>query len=405
MKRLCLALLLLLVGSTASPAFGQACPIGHQPGSSLLFPYFEVDTSNPGGLTTLISINNESNQARLTRVVVWTNWAIPVLAFDLYLKPFDLQTMNLRDVLNGNVPSTGEGADLSAFSFCNVSSFSPIHTNPVFVDNRMLQLRAYLTGVAGPLDTLCAGQFGGDSRARGYVTVDVVDECSGLELLAPDQTVSFTPANTTFPYFGPAGSTRIAIEANVLWGDLFYLDPAGNSAQGVEAVPITSDESRFAGPNVYTFYGRYSGFDGRDKRYPLPTLWATRFLNGGAFTGGTDLIVWRDTKSATTARRGCSVGPAWRPLRTSFLTARDEDGGIVVGLTADDFLFPIATQKISVSGIGIGANFGRMQFALAGGPSLENPTEGWVIPIMTASGRFSLDFNATPVNDGCSVSP
>ena len=41
----------------------------------------------------------------------------------------DVQTVNLRDVFNGVIPSTGEGADLSGYPFCS-GMLTPVHTNP-----------------------------------------------------------------------------------------------------------------------------------------------------------------------------------------------------------------------------------------------------------------------------------
>ena len=163
-----------LAGLLMMPTPGSAqCEVGGKAGSSLLFPFFEVDLSSDAGLTGLISLNNESNTATMTRVIVWTDWGIPVLAFDVYLLPRDVQTMNIRDLLNGVIPSTGTGADLSSFTNCNV--VPPFHANPALAPLQSSQLKAYLTGVPGPGDALCAGESYGDNHARGYITVD--DQC------------------------------------------------------------------------------------------------------------------------------------------------------------------------------------------------------------------------------------
>ena len=65
-----------------------------------------------------------------------------------------------------------------------------------------------------------------------------------------------------------------------------------------QAVALVGDDAGFVGPNVLTFYGRFHAWDGRDKRSPLPMVWTSRFLNGGPFSGGTDLLIYRDTRSA-----------------------------------------------------------------------------------------------------------
>ena len=118
MLALSLALTALLV---AAPAGAQStlgdCMIGPALGSTLLVPYFEVDLDDPNGVTTILSINNGRNDPALVRVVLWTDWGVPTLAFDVYLLGFDVQPINVRTIFAGNVPSTGEGADLSGFEF------------------------------------------------------------------------------------------------------------------------------------------------------------------------------------------------------------------------------------------------------------------------------------------------
>jgi hypothetical protein len=383
-----LALWLVPALALAPSAFA-ACEVGFGAGSTLLFPYFEVDTADPAGLTTLLSINNESSTATLTRLVVWTDWAIPLLGFDIYLKPRDVQTINVRDLLNGILPSTGSGSDLSSFPDCGLTP--PTHANPALAPLQISQLRADLTGVLGPGNPQCAGEAYGDGHARGYITVDTVGVCNGIILSATQ-----TPATATY-------YTATAIVKNVLWGDFFYVNPAENSAQGTEAINIVGDAAGFAGLDVNTFYGRYHSFDGRDKRSPLPTTWTSRFLNGGAFTGGTDLIVFRDTHVATIARRPCGGHPFWYPLVANFVTARDEDTNLALSLT-NTGEFPLATQRVPVASLGTGptAAFGRIQLGLF----FSRANAGaWVLPVMTASGKFSLDFNAQPLATGCGLDP
>ena len=40
-------------------------------------------------------------------VTLWTDWAIPTLTFNLYLTGFDVERLDLREVLAGAVPVTG----------------------------------------------------------------------------------------------------------------------------------------------------------------------------------------------------------------------------------------------------------------------------------------------------------
>ena len=376
--------------TAVAPGWAQ-CEVGGRAGSTVLFPYFEVNLSSDAGLTALISLNNESSTATMSRVTVWTDWGIPVLAFDVYLLPRDVQTMNIRDLLNGVIPSTGTGADLSSFTNCTI--VPPFHANPALAPLQSSQLKAYLTGVPGPGDALCAGESYGDNHARGYITVDATKACAGIGATSP----TITPLHAN--YF-----TNVATSKNVLWGDLLYVDPSENSAQGVEGVNLVADASLQA-PNTNTFYGRYISWDGRDRRPPLPTIWNTRFLNGGVFDGGTDLVVWRDTHSNSVTKKTCGLHPSWYPLRSEFVTARDEDTNLVLSLS-NNSEFPLATQRVPISSVGPGptALFGRIQLGLEIPPT-GLPAGAWVIPIMTASERFSVDFNGQPLNTGCGLVP
>src|SRR3984893_3075219 len=107
LSSLALAAALGLLAGSLTPASAVICATDHVPGATLLLPYFEVDLNNPNGLTTLFSVNNASATAILTHVVVWSDLAVAVLAFDVYLTGYDVQSVNLRDIIvNGNLPQT-----------------------------------------------------------------------------------------------------------------------------------------------------------------------------------------------------------------------------------------------------------------------------------------------------------
>src|SRR5512142_2274089 len=109
-----LALLALLVALTSSGAAEAAiCQLEDQPAATLLLPFFEVDLANPNGTTTLFSVNNASATAILAHVVVWSDLSVPVLDFNIYLTGYDVQTINLRDIIMlGRLPQTAsDGQD------------------------------------------------------------------------------------------------------------------------------------------------------------------------------------------------------------------------------------------------------------------------------------------------------
>ncbi len=98
---------LLLMAVAASPASAAVCNLDVEPAATLLLPYFEVDLGNPNGLTTLFSVNNSSAMAVLAHVTIWSDLSVPILAFNLYLTGYDVQTINLRDiVISGVLPQT-----------------------------------------------------------------------------------------------------------------------------------------------------------------------------------------------------------------------------------------------------------------------------------------------------------
>lgn len=390
------ALAIMLLGLGVHPAQAQPagnCAIGPGTGASLVFPYFEVDLANANSLTTLISINNGGGSPVLARVVLWTDWGVPTLAFDVYLTPTDVQTINVNSLFNGNIPSTGEGVDLSDLEFCEL--FPPSHDNPILTDEEQGQLSADHRGVSGPIFTDCAGQTYGDGIARGYITVDVVDECSGVE--SANEGPIFTPDNITWPYFSDDPMVNaIGTNDNVLWGDSIIVDFQGNAAQGSEAIALWANGDLFDTTGIYTFYGGYSGFDGRDDRVPLPTVWNQRFLNGGVFGGGADILAFRPLEQAP-AFAACGSTPSWYPF-TSGIDTFDEDADN--GLRLADDLFPAVTQRVSVDDFGIPYDFGFVQ--VGDGADQE---QMWVQPSLTAGGLFSSQFNGSPIAFLCDAIP
>ncbi len=338
-------------------------------------------------MTTLISINNGTATPTLARVVLWSDWGVPALAFDLYLGNFDIVTINLRDVLEGVIPSTGAGVDLSSFPFCNL--LPPSHANPAFGTEIHGRLVARLSGKPDPLVGNCSGENHNDSRSRGYITVDATRECGGLTPL----NVEFGPDNTTYPYFGDGTTNGIATFRNTLYGDVVYVDPSENLADGSEAVSLWADPARFGGPNSYTFYGRFHGWDGRDHRVPLPTTWDMRFLNGGPFAGGASAIVYHDPGMVYDGIVTCGTRPAPFPLGGA-LGACDEDGH--TQSLPGTLPMSLVTRKTSVDQLSLPFAAGFLQLYGA-------DQQMWVQTVLSARSRFSLGFNATPVSFLCGL--
>jgi hypothetical protein len=264
------AIVLLLAGLLAStPARAVICTVDEVPAATLLLPYFEVDLGNQWGNGTLFSINNASATAVLAHVVVWSDLSVPVLDFNIYLTGYDVQTINLWDVLHGTLPRTAsagqdpgdtispKGTFSQDINFASCTGLLPAPQLPAsFVEH----LRLSLTGQSSPvLGGRCAGRAFGDNIARGYITVDTVNNC----------TLRF-PGDPG--YFG-SGGTGDATNQNVLWGDYFYVNDLQNFADGNPLVHIeasaTDPQTSVAGQ--YTFYGRYVG----PSRWPPTSRCAT----------------------------------------------------------------------------------------------------------------------------------
>ena len=382
-------LLLVLAAPVMAQPQGEGCRLGPGLGSTLLFPYFETDLDDFDGPATLISFSNRGGNAAMVRVVLWTDWGNPTLAFDVYMPSFKVQSLNLRDTLNGGVPSTGAGEDLSAFENCDINP--PDHSNPALTPDQIAQLQADHTGQLGPLADNCAGSPHSDRIARGYITIDVVDECNGIEGFNPQ----ITPANTDRPYFANGAGTGVAKNDNRLWGDIFYLSNESASAQGSLAIPIWSDPAAFSGNDIFTFYGRYSNWDGRDNRVPLPHAWDQRFLNGGPFAGGADLIVYQDTGQPPTYAN-CGNTPGHFPLQGTVFSINDPGDNIIDLSSEFDELAGKATQRGPIESLSIPYAFGWTELD-AGDAQM------WVQPALSASGLYSASLDGTPVGFLCGI--
>ena len=442
MRKLAVAFALLALLGLGGQASAVICTIDDVPAATLLLPYFEVDVFDANGITTLFSINNASASAVLAHVVVWSDLSVPVLDFNVYLTGYDVQSINMRDILvNGILPrtapptqDTGEAEPNPAptpTAISNQGAFSedanfpgcadqlpppPLTNFPGFIDHLQRSLRGLSSPVLG---NLCAGQALGDNIARGYVTVDTVNNC----------TLRFPG---TAGYF-IAGGTGDATNENVLWGDYFYVNPGQNFAQGetlvhVEASPpagstIGNPETTI--PGEYTFYGRYVAWNASDNREPLATNFAARFVNGGAFDGGTQFICWRDSKvnqASFTCPALAGSRPPWFALGQEGLVIFDEQENPDVPTafpvspqppTTTNLLCPAEAQRTAIGGANfpvifdfgwIYANLNQTNVTAGPNPP-EDPlaSQAWVTAVMDAQGRFSVGFDAIQLDSACNA--
>src|SRR5688572_29527435 len=105
MRQSLVCLVLLLASAVhASPLTidnDAGCDISNLPAATLLLPYFEVDVHSPAGSghTTIFTITNTSHIPQIARVTLWTDLAYPVYSLNVFLTGYDVQSINLYDVL------------------------------------------------------------------------------------------------------------------------------------------------------------------------------------------------------------------------------------------------------------------------------------------------------------------
>jgi hypothetical protein len=392
-----------------------------EPAATLLLPYFEQDLSRPRGPSTVFSVNNASVEAVLAHVTIWSDLSVPVLDFNIYLTGYDVQTVNLRDILvNGILPQTAsDGQDPTDtispqgpfsqdinFASCNGQLPLPTPLPAIFIQH----LQTSLTGKPSLiLGNLCAGRNLGDNIARGYITIDTVNNC----------TLRF-PSDVG--YFGSGGD---ATDQNVLWGDYFYINRLQNTAEGNPLVHIVADASDpdTTTSGKYTFYGRYVGWSAADHRHPLATSFATRYANGGELNAGSSLVVWRDSKvfqPPFTCPATPSVRPAWYKLGQEGIVIFDETEQAQVPQSsrtspapASSFSpFPAESQRVTVGGTDfpVPFNAGWLYLNLntavtpAGSvpPSDPNAAQAWVSVKMganTSNATFTVGYDAIQLDN------
>lgn len=365
----------------------DVCQSSNQPAATLLFPYFEVDLGSPQGRTTLVSINHAGDEPVPAHVTVWTNVGMPTLSFNLVLDPRDVQSINLRDLMAGRIPVTDIATDLPD---CQ----DPLEL-PQPGPDQVADLVAWHQGAADSQGS-CRSIAGDEpDLATGYVTVDVMNRCAPLGTYPGDPTIH--PGELRYFEDGGAG---LASNANVLWGDLILLDPAGDSAQSIAAVHVRADADRFVG-STRTFYGA-----GTDDRAPLPATYRGRFLSGQPAGTESTFLLWLDPVYAGSfPAEGFPCGQAAayaNPCRYFEAQAYDESGATIGDAFVEGTPRVLRTLNIASNA---GAGFIEMQnqelVACNLLPGILVPQQAVMIPRLKADGRFSVASSAVALDSTC----
>jgi hypothetical protein len=439
----------------------DSCDIGVAPAATLLLPYFEVDVTNRTQ-TTLFTITNVSRFPQIAHVTVWTDFSFPVLDFNIFLTGYDVQGINLLDILTtgtvgttaGTGPTTAQsplGTAGSAPSLTLPANGGPGYTNPNFLSSGIGcgNLPGILppTAIAPVRTALTAGTYPGcasvgrvHANAIGYITIDVAASCT-----------TALPNDPLGAYFTSPGGI---LYDNVLIGDYQQLGPAvagttassfdagGNAMVHIRAVPEGGNAGTAPGTNLpFTFYDRYTPNANRtlDRRQPLPSTWAARYIQGGAGAFATNYKIWRegfgrgDVCAALPANGALTIGEIVRfdEHENPFISASGANcspalfcGPGTITLpetsatsTADTTIYPTLTGPDVGGWMYLNLNNGgsstysitrpgnAVQLGGVSNLGSPRPSQNWVIVEMfgnVGTSRLTVDFDAAWLGNGCS---
>jgi len=397
-------------GGPATTNNDDACDIGVAPAATLLLPYFEVDLDDPAGETTLFTITNTSNEDQIAHVTLWTDYSFPVIDFNIYLTGYDVQAINLFDIISRGViaPDAGTGTDVTDrgdYSDVNGDlALGACDRLPGALDDAyVIRMQAAFTeGEVPDLGDLPGcGEVGGvHDNAIGYVTIDLADLCS-------------TSLPTDPGYF----TTEIRFD-NVLIGDYQQVHSANNFAQGnpmvhIRAIPEGGEPGEPAIINFdRTFYSRYQSGGVADRRQPLPSIFAARWINGGASEFQTGFKIWREGATDFADANACGE---WDNNVTSIaeIVTFDEAEN-AWGDVPESRVSPPITQEFTLPETSLtnvddapypqpdnGAIAGWIYLNLDNDEFDGIASQNWVIVSMRAEGRYSVDFDAAWLANGC----
>ncbi|HEY4640325.1 MAG TPA: hypothetical protein VII75_03200 [Thermoanaerobaculia bacterium] len=403
----------------------DSCDIAVLPAATLLLPYFEVDfnSSSLNANTTLFTVVNTTQSPQIARVTLWTDLGYPVVNFNLFLTGYDVQSINLYDILGPKgviAPpfGTSSNVDVGDRSLPNEANpnFAPnaaqacaSNPGPISV-NIVNDIRNAFT--LGRISACGKSQIGlTHVNAIGYATIDVVKTCG----------ISFP---TQSSYYDDL------LYDNVLTGDYQTISPnsvTGNYAGGNPLVHIRAIPEGGAGGAVvatdlpYTFYDRYTPrtAPAMDRRQPLPSVFAARFIQGGTGAFNTNLQIWREGMAGS----GAACADYAKDLSGSNMAATDivrfdehenptDYSGFFCGIPicVPYVVLPEASSTSTSAGIfpplsTSGDVGGWIYLNLNNsGPSAYSKTrasQNWAVVSMFAEGRFSVMFDATMLANGC----
>jgi hypothetical protein len=401
----------------ASTNNDDSCDIAVLPAATLLVPFFHVDVEPTRAQNTLLSITNVSPSEQIARVTLWTDYAFPVITFNVYLTGYDVQSIDLYDVIARGViaPDQGTGMEVSnrgpwSRASATLERGGCERLPGVLAPEWTSWMRnAFQLGEVPDFGTReSCGEVGGvHSYASGYATIDVVRNCA------------LTPPTE------PRYWTRDIAYDNVLIGDYQQVSLTWGSAQGspmvhIRAIPEggTSAERREnpARPDAgfpRTFYSRLQSASTPrlDARQPLPSTFAAQWSS--TFTDvHTILEIWREGATSGQAVCGQHDNNGFMPLLD--IVKFDENENAVAGLPPvvtlpidirvslpaaswtnilDSSIYPFLTN---------GATSGWLYFNLDRVENDAVASQAWVAVTRATLGRSAVRLDAAALGNGCS---
>jgi len=409
MKRL---LLILLVAAPSFAAVAPAhvvtannasCDIGTYAAATLLLPYFEVDyqTTTPNAVNTVFTVINTSRLPQIIRVTIWSDLGFPVMWFPMFLTGYDMETISLYELIaRGYVPVTYSGAPTGPAS-------ADGDANP----NHLLDIRCARSGGSmtpelvhrlqrilstGERDTEC--RVGTKHQhATGYVTIDVTNSC---DLTSPME---------------PGYWNDTILFDNVLTGDYERINPdssTGNYAGGAPLVHIRAIPEGGAAaspanvPMPYTFYDRYTpaGAKRVDRRQPLPAVFAARYIEGGSTGFRTNFMIWREGLTAATSDE-CDYAKNANLGVRGIVRFDEHENPTAIATTSSLVLPPTSATPSNAAAFppATGDDRGGWFWIALDNGARSRPSQNWITVQMYAEGRYAVDFDATWLANGCTM--
>ncbi len=399
---LCLCATSIYGQTTYSTDNNASCDIGYYPAATLLLPYFEVDVNAQvtTALNTTLTVVNTSRQPQIARATVWTDMGYPIFWFPIFLTGYDAQSISLYEVLvRGRLPMTSPSTAPGRASTANAS-------NPYTLQNTLcdsiagsvpapLLQRIQSALTTGVTDAGACPVGTAHQNAIGYITIDVVNSCSDV-----------SPLDAKY-------WSDVLLYDNVLTGEYIRINPASTGKEAganplvhIRAIPESGPAgATTATPFPYTFYDRYA--HRTDRRQPLPSVFAVRFIEGGPTSFLTSLTIWREG-IASASKNPCDFAANAKLALPHTNVVRFDEHENATAIASDastsaTLLLP-ASSPILPPVSAAGDHGGWFWLSLDNG-AMGRPSQNWVIVQMNAEGRYGVDFDATFLANGCTVSP